>query len=292
MEIALYARTLREEDLPFLRHLLELLHKKNITISGYEHLVKQLPKDWTGSYNITPFSSHKDIAGKADFMFSLGGDGTLLDTLIYVRNYDIPVMGINLGRLGFLATINKEEVNDAIDAIVAGSYVSDKRTLIQLDSNLDLFGSVNYALNEFTIHKREDASMIIVRTYINGEFLTSYWADGLIIASPTGSTGYSLSCGGPIVIPASGNFVITPIAPHNLNVRAIVVPDDSIISFEVEHRTGSFLCTMDARFSKVDSEVQLAVKKCPFQFTLIRLSDTNFLNTLSAKLMWGADKRN
>jgi NAD+ kinase len=292
LEIALYARSIRDEDLPFIRRLLEQLWQKNITISAYENLIKQLPGELITEYNITSFSSHKDIAGKADFMFSLGGDGTLLDTLIYVRNYDIPVMGINLGRLGFLATISKDEVNDAIDAIVAGSYVSDKRTLIQLESNLDLFGNVNYALNEFTIHKREDASMIIVRTYINGEFLTSYWADGLIVASPTGSTGYSLSCGGPIVIPSASNFVITPIAPHNLNVRSVVVPDDSIISFEIEGRTGSFLCTLDARFSKVDSLIQLAVKKCPFQLTLIRLSDTNFLNTLATKLMWGADKRN
>lgn len=292
MEIALYARSIREEDLPFMQHLLDRLRSKHITISGYENLIKQLPPDWSKQYNITSFSSHTDIAGKADFMFSLGGDGTLLDTLIYVRNYDIPVMGINLGRLGFLATISKDEINEAIDAIVAGSYVSDKRTLLQMDSNKELFGSVNYGLNEFSIHKRDDSAMIIVRTYINGEFLTSYWADGLIVASPTGSTGYSLSCGGPIVIPSASNFVITPIAPHNLNVRPIIVPDDSIISFEVEVRGDSFLCTLDARFEKVDSTVELAVKKCPFQFTLIRLSDTNFLNTLSAKLMWGADRRN
>ncbi len=201
-------------------------------------------------------------------------------------------MGVNFGRLGFLASIGKKEVETAVKAIANRTYVVDKRSLIHLDSNLPLFGNAPYALNEFSIHKRDMASMIKIHTYLNGEFLNTYWADGLIVATPTGSTGYSLSCNGPIVFPDTGSFVITSVAPHNLNVRSIIVPDTNIISFEIESRSDQIICAMDSRREIVSKNVQLAVRKESFQQNLVRLSENNFLQTLRNKLTWGLDKRN
>jgi NAD+ kinase len=201
-------------------------------------------------------------------------------------------MGINFGRLGFLASIGRDEVQVAVKAIAKRTNVVDKRTMIHLDANTPLFGNVPYALNEFSIHKRDVDSMIKIHTYLNGEFLNTYWADGLIVATPTGSTGYSLSCNGPIVFPDSGSFVITPVAPHNLNVRPIIVPDDNIISFEIESRSTEILCTLDSRRELINKNVQLAVRKESFHISLVRLSENNFLQTLRNKLTWGLDKRN
>jgi NAD+ kinase len=225
-------------------------------------------------------------------MISLGGDGTMLDTVTLVQDSGIPVLGINYGRLGFLANIGKEEIQGVIEAIADRKYVLDKRTLIHLDANLPLFGKSPYALNEFTIHKKDSSPMIKIHTYLNGEFLNTYWSDGIIVATPTGSTGYSLSCGGPVVFPDSSSFVITPVSPHNLNIRPIIVPDNNIISFELEGRTDGFLCTLDSRKEIIGKEVQLAVKKETFDINLIRLNENNFLQTLRSKLSWGYDKRN
>jgi NAD+ kinase len=225
-------------------------------------------------------------------MISLGGDGTLLDTVTLVQDKKIPLLGINFGRLGFLASIGREELDSAVASLVNHTFVKDERTLIHLDSNTPLFGSTPYGLNEFAIHKLDTSSMIKIHTYLNGEFLNTYWADGLIVATPTGSTGYSLSCNGPVVFPESGSFVITPVAPHNLNVRPLVVPDNNIISFEIEGRTDSFLCTLDSRKAIVHKDVQIAVKKEDFSINLLRLNETNFLQTLRNKLSWGLDRRN
>jgi NAD+ kinase len=227
-----------------------------------------------------------------DCIISLGGDGTLLDTVAFVRDKGIPILGINYGRLGFLANIGKDELSSAISSLAERSYLIDKRTLIHLDADIPVFDQAPFALNEFTLQKKDSSSMIRIHTYLNGEFLNTYWADGLIVATPTGSTGYSLSCNGPIVFPDSGSFVITPVAPHNLNIRPIVVPDNNIISFEVEGRTDSFICTMDSRRQVVPKEAQLAVKKEKFTVNLIRLNENNFLQTLRNKLSWGLDKRN
>ena len=216
----------------------------------------------------------------------------MLDTVTLVRDRGTPVVGINYGRLGFLANIGKEDLHEAIVALVNHTFVLDKRTLIHLDANIPLFGKAPYALNEFSLHKKDSSPMIKIHTYLNGEFLNTYWADGLIVATPTGSTGYSLSCNGPIVFPDSGSFVITPVSPHNLNIRPIVVPDDNIISFEVEGRTDGFLVTLDSRREIVTKEVQLAVRKEKFEINLIRLNENNFLQTLRNKLSWGLDKRN
>jgi NAD+ kinase len=232
------------------------------------------------------------MTGDLNHVISLGGDGTLLDTVTFVRDKQIPVLGINYGRLGFLASIGKDELHGAVDALVNRTYMLDKRTLLHLDGNIPLFGDTPYALNEITIHKKDTSPMIKIHTYLNGEFLNTYWADGLIVATPTGSTGYSLSCNGPVIFPDSASFVITPVSPHNLNIRPIVVPDDNIISFEIEGRTDGFLCTLDSRRELVDKEVQLAVKKEAFCINLIRLNENNFLQTLRNKLSWGLDKRN
>jgi len=202
------------------------------------------------------------------------------------------VMGINFGRLGFLASIGKEQVEMAVKALAQRTYVEDRRTLIHVDANISLFGEVPYALNEFTLLKRDVNSMIKIHTYLNGEFLNTYWADGLIVATPTGSTGYSLSCNGPIVFPDSQSFVITPVAPHNLNVRPIVVPDDNVISFEIESRGDQVICSLDARREIVHKDIQLAIRKEQFTVNLLRLSENNFLQTLHNKLTWGLDKRN
>jgi len=225
-------------------------------------------------------------------LFSLGGDGTMLDAVCFVGNTNIPLIGVNLGRLGFLAAIPEEEVEDAILSLVRGSYTLEKRTLLHLDSSVPLFDGAPFALNEFTIHRQDTSSMIKIHTYLNGEFLNTYWADGLIVATPTGSTGYSLSCGGPVVFPQTSSFVITPVAPHNLNTRPIVVPDDNVISFEIEGRTEQFLCTLDARTETIRSNVQLAVKRESFLVSLVRPDEHNFLKTIRQKLYWGIDKRN
>ena len=216
----------------------------------------------------------------------------MLDTITLVRNKGIPVVGINFGRLGFLASIGRDEMQDAVKALARRSYILDKRSLIHLDCNIPLFNDVPYALNEFAIHKRDIAPMIKIHTYLNGELLNTYWADGLILATPTGSTGYSLSCDGPVVFPESGSFVLTPIAPHNLNVRPIIIPDSTIVSFEIESRSDEVICALDSRRELVDKNVLLAIRKETFPVNLVRLNENNFLQTLRNKLSWGLDKRN
>jgi len=291
MNVALYCRNIRDDHVPVLQKLLDLLAKRKIGVFVYKDFFESVWQKIKTRSDISTFASHEDIKDNVDYMFSLGGDGTLLDTVMYVRDKNIPVIGINIGRLGFLANIGKDEIEPAIDAIQDGSYVIDKRTMIELESNKPLFGDLKYALNDATIHKKDTSAMIVIHTYINGEFLNSYFADGLIVATPTGSTGYSLSCAGPIVIPTSENFVITPIAPHNLNVRPIVVSDSSVISFEIEGRHEQFFCTLDSRTESIDTSCQLAVKKSNATLSLLRLSDHHFLETLRNKLMWGADIR-
>ncbi|SEW04341.1 NAD kinase [Chitinophaga arvensicola] len=292
MQVALYSRGFITEDISNIRLLLEELKRAEITAIIYEPFFRTLQQHISFEETPTLFSAAEDLPGKIDFLVSLGGDGTLLDTVCYVRDTNIPVIGINFGRLGFLASIGKEEIYALVQALLNRTYVVDQRSLLHLDANIPLFGDVPYALNEFTIHKKDTSAMVKIHTYLNGEFLNTYWADGLIVATPTGSTGYSLSCGGPIVFPDAGNFVITPVAPHNLNVRPIIVPNDNIISFEVEGRSDQFLCTLDSRMETIDNRVQLAIKKEAFKLSLLRLDDSNFLHTLRNKLLWGIDARN
>jgi len=292
MKIAIYSRGIDAAQYKDINHLIEQLVSNGVEPVFYQDFFNQFYSAVKLDYPYSTFNSHDDLDTAIDCMISLGGDGTLLDTVTLIRNSGIPVLGINYGRLGFLANIGKEEIADAIDAIAERKYVLDKRTLLHLEANMPLFGQTPYALNEFSIYKKENSPMIKIHTYLNGEFLNTYWADGLIVATPTGSTGYSLSCGGPVVFPDSSSFVITPIAPHNLNIRPIVVPDNNIISFEVESRTDDFICALDSRRVTTGKEVQIAVKKESFDIKLIRMNENNFLQTLREKLSWGLDKRN
>lgn len=292
MLVALYNRTFDLQDLPVVIRIMHLLEAHRLQLVFYKEFYERLQPHYQFSCPPKLFTGKKDLPPHTDMLLSLGGDGTMLDAVCFVGNSNIPLIGVNLGRLGFLAAIPEEEVEDAIMSLSRGSYTLEKRSLLHLDSSVPLFDGAPFALNEFTIHRQDTSSMIKIHTYLNGEFLNTYWADGLIVATPTGSTGYSLSCGGPVVFPQTSSFIITPVAPHNLNTRPIVVPDDSVISFEIEGRTEQFLCTLDARTETITSNVQLAVKKENFVVSLVRPDEHNFLNTIRQKLYWGIDKRN
>jgi NAD+ kinase len=292
LKVAIYSRGLEISQQKDIQLLFDELDKEEIVPVVYQSFLDEIREYVTLPPSTQTFTSSQDLASDIDFLVSLGGDGTLLDTVTLVRNKNIPIIGINFGRLGFLASLGREEVSAAVKALFRRSFVVDKRSLIHVDANLPLFGDVPYGLNEFVIHKQDIAPMIKIHTYLNGELLNTYWADGLILSTPTGSTGYSLSCQGPIVFPDACSFVLTPIAPHNLNVRSIVVPDNTIISFEVESRSPYIICALDSRREIVDKSVLLAVRKESFMLNLVRLNENNFLQTLRNKLLWGLDKRN
>jgi NAD+ kinase len=292
MKVAIYSRVIDDDQYGKVQQLLDYLDKENIQPVIYKPFYEMIQSSVRFSDKTTVFSDSNDLTESIDFLISLGGDGTLLDTVTLVRNKNIPILGINFGRLGFLASIGSKELHIAVQSLVKRTILIDKRSLIHLDASKPLFGDVPYGLNEFAIHKTDTSPMIKIHTYLNGEFLNTYWADGVIVATPTGSTGYSLSCNGPVVFPESSSFVITPVAPHNLNVRPIIVPDDNIISFEIEGRTDHFICALDSRKELVDKKVQLAVRRESFTLSLVRLNENNFLQTLRNKLSWGLDTRN
>ncbi len=291
MKIALNGRAFRDTAASYVQDIFDEMHKHGITLqinrTFYAFLKKVGVKP--GCHNL--YRDKNDLFD-ADVVFSIGGDGTLLETVTHVGEREIPIAGINMGRLGFLATIPSEHVATSIRHIYEGYYNYDERTLIHLESDSDLFEGLSFGLNEFTILKKDTSSMIIVHTYIDGEYLNSYWADGLIVATPTGSTGYSLSCGGPVILPQSNNFVVTPVSAHNLNVRPMIVPDNSTISFEIEGRSKNFLVSLDSRSKTVDASVQLAVRKENFKARILKLNGHNYLSTLRNKLSWGLDIRN
>jgi NAD+ kinase len=292
MKVAIYSRIIDYEQRSEIQHLFDELLRQNIEPVIHLPFLEQIRASFILPPDVSSFAGSDDLDESIEFIISLGGDGTLLDTVSLVRDKNIPVLGINFGRLGFLASIGKEELALAVTALVNRTFVIDKRSLIHLDANKTLFDKVPYGLNEFAIHKTDTSPMIKIHTYLNGEFLNTYWADGLIVSTPTGSTGYSLSCGGPVVFMDSASFVITPVAPHNLNVRPIVVPDNHIISFEIEGRADHFICALDSRKEIVDKSVQLAVRREAFTISLVRLNENNFLQTLRNKLSWGLDTRN
>jgi NAD+ kinase len=292
MKVAIYSRVIDYDQHEKIQQLLDELAREKIEPVIYQPFFEIIQSSFRFPEKVSVFSSADDLPGTIDFLISLGGDGTLLDTVTLVRDKNIPVLGVNFGRLGFLASIGSKELHIAVQSLVKRNVIIDKRSLIHLDASRSLFGEVPYGLNEFAIHKTDTSPMIKIHTYLNGEFLNTYWADGLIVATPTGSTGYSLSCSGPVVFPESSSFVITPVAPHNLNVRPIVVPDDNIISFEVEGRSDQFICALDSRKEIVDKNVQLAVRRESFTLGLVRLNENNFLQTLRNKLSWGLDTRN
>ena len=292
MQVAIYARILPNEYSQDIHALLEELTLKGIGVLMYKGLLDQFDEVRQKFTAIGVFEDGKSLHSGVDCLISLGGDGTILDTVTLVGDKNIPILGVNFGRLGFLTGASREEFSSVLSELINQNYIIDSRTLIHLDAGIPLFGETPFALNDFTITKRDAAPMIVVRTYLNGEFINSYYADGLIVATATGSTGYSMSCSGPIVFPDSSSLVITPIAPHHLNTRPIIVPDNNVISFEVESRAEDFLCTLDARREVVNNSVQLAIRKESFTIKLIRFKENSFLSTLRSKLSWGFDKRN
>lgn len=293
MIIAIYNRIFEEHHVPVYNAFFEAVQEHHIELSVYKELHEKM-QGYFEFENIIldTFSSADELNPKTDFFISFGGDGTILDTVLYVTDKDIPILGINLGRLGFLADVPKEDISFAVQCLMNRNYTIETRNLIKLDSNNGLFDKQPFALNDFTLLKKDSSSMIKINTYLNGQFLNTYWCDGLIVATPTGSTGYSLSCGGPIIFPQTNAFVITPISPHNLNVRPLVVPNDYVISFEVEGRTDQFLCTLDSRQATIDKTVMLAVRKADFSIRLVRIGSNNFLDTIKNKMHWGIDNRN
>ena len=293
MQIVIYSQLLKQKDIPHVQELFDLLAEQQFSTYVYGPYLEELLPHVTFKKDVGRVENHLDFRIKRfDMVITLGGDGTILKAATFVRDYAIPILGINLGRLGFLARVEKAKLRETLTQLAAGRYETEQRGMIYLESNPGLFGETPYALNDCTLLKRDTSSMITIHTFINGAYLNSYWADGIIIATPTGSTGYSLSCGGPIIFPGSGNFVVTPVAPHNLNVRPIVISDDSIISFEIEGRAENFLCTLDSRFETITAVHSLAVRKNDFPLQLVKLPGLNFMDTLRSKLNWGEDRRN
>ncbi len=294
MIVGLYARALRNKvAIECLQNIVGYLSECGIIPCFHEDLYKSLDDSKFGiDSKVEMFTTEGILSSGVDYMLCIGGDGTMLDSLNIVRETGIPVLGFNTGRLGYLATSNPEDYKGVIDELVKKSYGIDRRSILKLEADQELFGGFAFALNDFVIHKKDSTSMITVHTYLNGEFMNSYWADGLIVATPTGSSAYSLSCGGPIVIPKSSSFAITPIAPHNLSVRPVVIPDDTVLSFEIEGRVKSYLISLDSRSVSIKKGAQIAVRKADFTFNLIRLSNKNYLDALRNKMMWGMDARN
>ena len=291
--VLLFGKSFSEPFRLHFRMLLERLKTQGAQIYIFEPFLvfiqEFLSEDITfsGSY-----ANAGEVPAGADFMLSIGGDGTFLEAATFVRNKDIPIAGVNAGRLGFLADIAQEDIAQAVDSILYGLYSIEERALLQLNSDQELFGDFKFALNELTVHKRDDSSMIKIMAFLDGDYLTTYWADGLIISTPTGSTAYSLSVGGPMVLPDANDFIIAPIAPHNLTVRPLVYPDKKELTLRMEGRSGHLLVSLDSQSVVVESDIELRITKAPFVLKTIRLQNHSFYKTLRSKLMWGADKRN
>ncbi len=292
MKIALFGMSPNQASMPYIQQLIRKLEEVKCSILVYEPYFKSLESSVTFDSPCKLFNTHEELLGNVDYLLSIGGDGTFLDTVKLVRNSGVPVLGINLGRLGFLSSIPKDEIASAINALVNKDFKLVPRILIKLNTKEGLFGDINYGLNEVSIRRSDSSSLMVLHVYIDGEMLNSYWADGLIIATPTGSTAYSLSCGGPIITPGSKNFVITPIATHNLTVRPFVIPDDSKIRIELEGRDKQFLVSLDSRTESINKSVVLNIEKETFNINLIQMSNKNFFSTIRDKLKWGLDNRN
>jgi NAD+ kinase len=292
MVIAIFGRTVSFENLKYVQRVVDKLIMKKCQLTIYRPFFKMLNDQVEFPQEIGYFNDYRDIVGKADFLFSIGGDGSILDAMTLVRDSGIPIMGINIGRLGFLSSIAKDEILPAIDKVFDMDYQIDSRSLVKLSQPKDLFGEMNYALNEMTITRKDTTSLIVLHVYVDGMFLNSYWADGLIIATPTGSTAYSLSSGGPILTPGSENFVLTPIAPHNLTVRPVVIPDKSKIRIIVEGREDQLLVSLDSRRAIIYSNFELIVEKADFKVNMVQMKGRDFFMTIREKLKWGLDARN
>jgi len=292
MNIALYGRVLNTADVLVAQNLVSLIENQGWTLWVYEKYYRHIRGKIIFRQHPHLFSEDSTLPSEIKYVFSLGGDGTLLNAILFVKDSGIPMVGINTGRMGFLAGVDRGQIAECITDIANKNYIIEERSMLQAISRNKVLEPFPYALNEFALHKRDTASMITVHTYLNGSFLNSYWVDGVIVATPTGSTGYSLSCGGPVIEPSSHSFVITPVAPHNLTVRPIILPDDSVLEFEVQGRSKNFLCSMDSRHDTFGPGERFMLRKASFKINLLRLKSYSFLHILRSKLMWGEDTRN
>lgn len=291
MTIAIFGSPYPEHFSKYIQHLIKKLETEHINLIIEEEFSIFLENNIRFNKSISTFNSYETLKNKADFLLSIGGDGTLLKAVTYVRESEIPIMGINTGRLGFISSISADQIDDAITDILKGNYKINERTLLELGSDKNLFKEKNFALNEVAVSKKDTSSMIRIDAYVDDEFLNTYWADGLVVSTPTGSTGYSLSCGGPIIMPGTNNIIITPNAPHNLNVRPIVIDDNSVVKLKVEDRDQLALVSLDSRSRAFDSETELIIKKANFKVRLVQPQNNSIIKTIRHKLMWGLDKR-
>ena len=292
MKIALFGTNFSENFNKYIQHLVHKLESEKVEIFIEESFLEYVTNKLRFKNEVTTFSSHEDLKDKVDILFSVGGDGTLLSAVSFIRNSNIPILGINTGRLGFISSIAPDQIEQAVNDVLNKNYKTNKRTLLTLNTSNNLFKNKNFALNEVAIVKKDTSSMIKIEAYVDDEFLNTYWADGLIVSTPTGSTGYSLSCGGPIIVPGTNNIIITPIAQHNLNVRPIVINHNSTIKLKVEDRDQLALVSLDSCSRAFDSSVELTIKKANFKINLIEPQNNSFISTVRQKLMWGIDKRN
>lgn len=292
MKVALFGKIASEESKAFIHEIIEKLESLHIDLIFYEPFYKQIQDLQIFNAKAGTFNDNNGLKDKVDFLFSIGGDGTLLDTITFVQNSGIPILGINLGRMGFLSSVSKDQIGSAFEQLLNNRFKLDERTLLKLITKENLFGKLNYAMNDISVNKKYPTSMLKIQTFVDEEFLNSYWADGLIIATPTGSTAYSLSSGGPIILPQSRSFVITPIATHNLTVRPVVIPDNCEIKIKIIGRIHEFFVSLDSRSLPCDSNTELIVKKEDFIINLVHLNDESYFKTIREKLMWGLDFRN
>jgi NAD+ kinase len=291
MTIAIFGSPYPEHFSKYIQHLIKKLENEHIKIIVEENFNTFLQNNIRFKNAVTTFNSHETLGNNVDFLFSIGGDGTLLKAVTYVRGSSIPILGINTGRLGFISSISAGQIDDAVNDILKGNYQINERALLELNTDKKLFKEKNFALNEVAVSKKDTSSMIRIDAFVDDEFLNTYWADGLVVSTPTGSTGYSLSCGGPIIMPGTNNIIITPNAPHNLNVRPIVIDDNSVVKLKVEDRDQLALVSLDSRSRAFDSDTELIIKKADFKIKLIQPQNNSFIATIRHKLMWGLDKR-
>ncbi len=294
MKIGIYGQFYHKHSGIYIQQLLETLDKNGVEVVIEKNFLELINLHDEIDKSYSHFSTFEELDKSYDLFFSIGGDGTILKTITYVRDLGIPIAGINTGRLGFLATIQKEEIKDSIELILNKKFYTSSRSLVTIETlpTSKEFGVLNFAMNEIAVSRRNTTSMITVHTSLNNEFLTSYWADGLIVSTPTGSTGYSLSCGGPVIIPEAESMVLTPIAPHNLNARPLVIPDNQEIKLQISGREDSYLVSLDSRIHTLPNDTTVIIKKAQFKINMVVLHDNSFLKTLRKKMLWGEDKRN
>jgi NAD+ kinase len=294
MKIAIYGQYYQNSTEPIIKDIFVFFNKNKVELVIEATFLEMLYEKQIVQKKYNTFSSHYELDATFDMLISIGGDGTILRAATMVRASGIPILGINAGRLGFLATVQKENIDTFLQLVIDKQYTLSKRTLLSLTCTPvnEALQDINFAMNEISVSRKDTTSMITIDTYLNEEFLNSYWADGLIISTPTGSTGYSLSCGGPILTPDVQGLVITPIAPHNLNARPLVIPDKTKITLKVSGREENYLVSLDSRITSVGNESTLTIEKTPFQINMVEIEDETFLKTLRTKLLWGEDKRN